>query len=150
VDDPVDDGPIAQVGHDTSDSGGSGDGGTAPAWLSWEGEDVLTIDVFADGVVECVFTWRSSGIHQIDACEACTFDFKVTTAPDIDASSCMGGVGALEARWLLDGVFFVEGDRFDDAGLTDSTFEARRYVLDIDPVYGAPVASTWEVQATLR
>jgi hypothetical protein len=59
-------------------------------------------------------------------------------------------VGALEHRWLVDGAFFVDGEAFDEASLTDGAFEARRYLLDIDPVYGAPVASTWVVQASLR
>lgn len=136
--------------HTTSDSGGDDGGPMGPEWWSWEGEDTLTVDVFADGSPDCVFRWRTSGIQVAEACAGCDFDFEVTSAPDTDASTCAGAVNGLDRRWQLDGAFYIDGEPFDEAVLDGSVFEARRYTLTVDETYGAPVASTWEVTGTLR
>lgn len=140
------DGPVpVDVDSGRPDSGVA----AAPTWLSWEGEDVLTVDVFADGDVECVFRWRTSGILAAEPCPDCAFDFEVRAVPDA-ASTCGGATAHLGRRWAVDDVLMVDGQAMDSLRVVDGELVARWSTLTVDETYGAPVASTLDVTATLR
>ena len=94
--------PIEATGGDTgADGGGAGSGGTGgtgtdtvdtgtaggPRWLSWDGVETLTVDILADGLVECSFHWRTSGLHRATICDDCAFDFDVVGVVDEAAST---------------------------------------------------------------
>jgi hypothetical protein len=111
---------------------------------------VLTVDVFADGQAECVFRWNTTGLHVLEPCDGCDFDFEVTAEVDTAASTCVGGVQAVDRRWWQADQLYRGDLVFDDASVEDGLLEARLYTLDVDEAYGAVVASTLEVTASLR
>ena len=138
------------------DSGARLDSGTlGPRWFSWSGTDVLTVDVLADGEVECTFEWQTTGLQVISPCEDCDFDFEVAAEFLPDSSSCGGAVPVLERRFWRAGRLYRDAVAFDEASLDSSSdgvgyLSARSYALELDESYGAPVATTFTVNATLR
>ena len=133
-------------GSDTQDSAAP----ASPHWLSWDGEETLSVDVLADGTVECSFHWRTSGLHRADPCEGCDFDFDVVGEADAEASTCEGAAGFRSRRWWNNGQLYGEDDLVAEGTLDANSVTARRYTLELDPTYGAPVAMTWELSAVLR
>lgn len=123
---------------------------TRPRWLTWDGAETLTVDVFADGSVECSFHWRTSGLYRDEPCDGCDFDFDVVGVVDTGASSCAGSTSFRSHRWWTGGGLYKDGDRVVESTLEDATVIARQYTLDVDPTYGAPVAVTWDLRAELR
>ncbi len=137
-------------GGETGPEVDTGAGRTGPQWLSWAGTDVLTVDVFADGDAECVFRWNTTGLHVLEPCEGCDFEFEVTAVIDPASSTCAGGVQDFDRRWWRSGRLYREALTFDESSLESGALVARSYRLDIDEAYGAVVATTLEVAATLR
>ena len=135
-----------QTGQDSADTADD----PRPAWLSWEGEEALTVDIMADGVVECIFEWRTSGLHRTSLCDDCVFDFDVVGVVEDDSSSCSGAAGFRLRRWWMDSMLYSEDGVVAPGSLEASAFTARAYTMDIDATYGAPVAMTWTISATLR
>jgi hypothetical protein len=104
----------------------------------------------ADGVVECVFEWRTSGLHRDSLCDDCIFDFDVVGVVEDAASTCGGAAGFRRRRWWIDNTLYDEEGTVAPGSLEASGLTARSYTMDIDPTYGAPVAMTWTAAATLR
>lgn len=135
------------------DTGGGSDGGGddgGPAWLTYEGVDVLQIDILADGTIDCEYRWRTAGLSRADTCEGCDIDVDLTGDVDDEASSCVGAVGFRERRAWLGGVLYRDGEAAG-AGLLDGdtlTAELRRTTTD--PTYGTDVLEVWTFSATLR
>jgi len=157
--------PIEATGGDTgADGGGAGSGGTGgtgtdtvdtgtaggPRWLSWDGVETLTVDILADGLVECSFHWRTSGLHRATICDDCAFDFDVVGVVDEAASTCAGAAGFRKHRWWLEDTLYDDDALVAPGSLGDGDFTARAYTLTVDPTYDAPVAMTWELSAELR
>ena len=154
---PFDSGAAQGVGSDGSaGTGGSvqdsmdSAAGSVPMWLSWEGEESLTVDLLADGSVECTFAWRTSGLHRSTLCEDCLFDFDVVGVVDDGLSTCSGAAGFRRRRWWIDATLYDDDGTAALGALESSAFTARAYTLEIDSTYGAPVAMTWTISATLR
>lgn len=144
-------GDATTPGWDSGTGEGSGSGsGSGTPWLAWSGADILTVDVFADGVPDCVFWWSTAGIQVSSVCDDCEFAFEVTRTPDPERSTCDGAATGLDLRWMGPAGFYVDEQLFDSAALVGNVFFARRVSLDTDPSYGAQVAITHEVQASLR
>ncbi len=119
-------------------------------WLAWDGEDVLTVDIFADGDSDCVFRWRTSGIQVDEPCTGCDFDFDVVAEFDSSHSTCTGAASRLERRWWAAERLYFDPYNFDESSLVDGTLSARSYRLELDDTYGAMVATTLQVAAELR
>lgn len=155
-----DEGPTTSDWGDVSDTSGDSSppadtGPLGPRWFSWSGTDVLTVDVLADGEVDCTFEWLTTGLQVISPCEDCDFDFEVSAEFLPDSSSCSGAVPVLERRFWRDGRLYRDAQPLDEATLDISSEEvgylaARSYALELDESYGAPVATTFTVRATLR
>lgn len=155
-----DPGPTTDDWGDVSDASGDSSpavdsGPLGPRWFSWSGTDVLTVDVLADGEVECTFEWQTTGLQVISPCEDCDFDFEVSAEFLPETSSCSGAVPVLERRFWRDEQLYRDAQPLDEATLDISSEEvgylaARSYVLELDESYGAPVATTFTVRATLR
>ena len=129
---------------------GDSPGDTGWGWLSWTGEETLTVDVFADGTPECVFRWKTTGLQVADPCRDCDFDFEVVAELDGEGSTCDGALPFVEQRWWRAGALYGADLAFDEAEIIGGRLSARRYRLELDATYGTPVASVVQVEAYLQ